>query len=52
MILYEVETLDGWREWHAEDEEHALDQHYDAFPDERVMQVVRGLPCTQNCCLP
>lgn len=39
LRTYAITTAMGDRRWHAEDEEHAREQHLDAFPDERVIAV-------------
>lgn len=39
-ITYEIQTDAGYRYWTADDKEHALEQHWDAFGDtEKVISV-------------
>lgn len=37
---YEVQTSEGFRVWYADDKYHALEQSFDAFPDEQIINVV------------
>lgn len=50
MKHYEIETPLGTRRWHAEDAEHAREQHLDAFgnddPDGRIVAVTMVDDCT------
>lgn len=39
MKEYAVTTPLGTRIWHADDADHAVEQHDDAFPDEPVLAV-------------
>ena len=39
MTMYEVESNLGFRKWTADDEEHAKEQHLDAFPDEPILAI-------------
>lgn len=43
MRLYEIRTSLGTRRWQADDVEHAHEQHFDAFPDEKI-ETVTELP--------
>ena len=39
MQIYVIESNTGLRVWQADDVEHAIEQHADAFPDEPVLGV-------------
>lgn len=34
LSIYVIESEDGLRIWQAEDAEHAIEQHKDAFPED------------------
>jgi hypothetical protein len=39
LKTFSVRSALGKRDWRAEDAEHAAEQHYDAFPDERITEI-------------
>lgn len=39
MKTYAVRSDAGTRVWHADDYDHAEEQHLDSFPDEKVREV-------------
>ena len=39
LSIYVIESEHGLRIWQAEDIEHAIEQHNDAFPDESVLGI-------------
>lgn len=41
MPRYRVRTDEGVRLWHADDAEHAREQHIDAFADEAILDIQR-----------
>ena len=47
LHIYVVRTANGEREWHAEDTQHAREQHDDAFagePGETIIAIRRQEP--------
>lgn len=51
MEHYYITTAEGTRMWHADDADHAREQHEDAFPDEPILDIARdrhghALSCT------
>jgi hypothetical protein len=42
MRDFKLKTLHGWRTWQGDSALHACEQHYDAFPKERVTMIKSG----------
>ena len=50
MNIYLVSTDNGVRPWHAEDEQHARDQHLDGFADEPGEEIRHiAVPLCDHC---
>ena len=39
MNIYIIESSLGFRSWHGDDRDHAIEQHNDAFPDEKIINI-------------
>lgn len=50
MDHWTITTGDGTRLWHADDRDHAEDQHIDAFPDEEPLDICWDGPCPNPDC--